>query len=424
MIRVNVYRLLPSAEDSRLLRVLGDRVAALWNVAQYDCRHAYLHHASAPSYAALCSLLRLHPTYRALSSDMAQEVLKKVRESWRSYFVLAQRFRAGRIPQKPRLPGYWKDRRTGHRLCRCIPIKAPRSYRVDAQTFAVTLPADLRPGRLEIPVRGATRYHGKLGRAEVSYDATRRRWYLRVSVDLPQPDRQPRPVRHAAADRGARIGLAVAIEGVDQVALFRMREAWKDYRYWSREIAAEQRHLALRGQRSSRRLRRLYLQRAARLQTAYRALARTVVRRLQQHHVTDLTVGDFRHIREAMNFGGLNELVHNFWAFDHALALLKDACERVGIRLHGANERGTSSHCALCAEPTPVVRPIRSRVQCPYGHQLHADVAGACNLLRRTTHDPEVRGRAGGRPRWTTCRWNGHRWVATESAQRRNQRAA
>ncbi len=59
------------------------------------------------------------------------------------------------------------------------------------------------------------------------------------------------------------------------------------------------------------------------------------------------------------------------------------------------------------ADPTPFVRPIRSRVRCPHGHQLHADVAGARNRLQRTTPDPEVRGRAGGRPRWITCRWNG-----------------
>ena len=352
--------------------------------------------------------------------DIAQEVLKKVGESWRSYFELLRKHKTGELTDRPSLPGYWKDRRTGHRLFRCIPIKTIRSYSLDIHTFAMTLPSDLRAGhgdRLEIPLRGIARYQGKPGRAEVLYDAARSFWYLHVNMTVPKPVRRTRPVRHAAADRGARIGLAVAINGVDHVTLFRMREAWKDYKYWSRQIATLQAQLAPRGQHTSRRLRRLYQKRQARLLIAYRAMARAVVRLLERHGVTDFAVGDLSRIRGAMDFGPLNELVHNFWSFRQLLDALKDACDRVGIRVLSVDERGTSSHCALCADSTPVVRPIRSRVHCPHGHQLHADVAGACNLLRRTTHDPEVRGRAGGRPRWTTRRWNGHRWVATESTR-------
>jgi putative transposase len=107
----------------------------------------------------------------------------------------------------------------------------------------------------------------------------------------------------------------------------------------------------------------------------------------------------------------MNDLVHNFWTFRTILDILSRACERAGIRVHEAPERGTSSHCALCG--MPAVRPARSRVVCQIGHELHADVNGALNLLDR---DPEVRGRAGGRPTWRTLRWNGHRWVPTRSA--------
>jgi len=420
MRRANIYRLLPSAIAGRLLRILGDRTAALWNVAQYLCRDRYQHQTRVPSYKTLCSVLGTHPTYRALPSDVAQEVLKKIRESWTSYFALQRKHRLGALPDRPSLPGYWKNRRTGHRLFRCIPIKTIRSYSLDIHAFAMTLPSDLRAGhgdRLEIPLRGIARYQGNPGRAEVLYDAARGFWYLHVNMTVPEPVRRARPVRHAAADRGARIGLAVAINGVDHVTLFRMREAWKDYKYWSRQIVTLKAHLTPRGQHTSRRLRRLYQKRQARLLIAYRAMARAVVRLLVSHGVTDFAVGDLSRIRAAMNFGSLNELVHNFWSFRQLLDALTDACERVGIRVVSVDERGTSSHCALCVESTRVVRPIRSRVHCRHGHQLHADVAGACNLLRRTTHDPEVRGRAGGRPRWTTRRWNGHRWVATESTR-------
>jgi putative transposase len=421
MRRVNIYRLLPDAAQQRLLRALGDRCAALWNVAQYQCRHACFAGERVPSYSDLCATLIGHAAYRALPSDIAQEVLKKVAESWKSSHATLSAHTHGTIKHKPSLPGYWKDRKTGHRLGKCIPIKCARAYRISAGALSLVMPADLAPGRLTLPLRGEPRWTGQPGRAEILYDAVRRRFYLHASVDVAESERALRADRWAAIDPGARMTVAVAIEGTPDATLYRSRELWKDFRYWDRRIAALQSQLAPRGFHTSRRLRRCYQQRQARLQAGYRALARTVVDQLKRQHVTDVALEDQTGIRDGLNFGRNNALIHNFWAFAKMANALEDACERADIRIHPVPRTdGASIHCALCAEPTAITRSLRSRVHCKNGHRLHADTNAAWNLLAShsgTTLEPGVRARAAGRPRWTTHRWNSHRWVATESRQ-------
>ncbi len=417
MRRINRYRVLCKALELRTLRILADRVSRLWNMAQFLARQRYLAGKPVPSYAELCATFQGHEVYKALPSDVAQETLKKVRESWEAYFETLRAYREGRVQNPPGLPGYWKDRRTGHRLLRCIPIKHPRSYRVADGVLEITLPPDLRSPeerRLRLHVRGLRRWQGKEGRLELVWDSARHTWYASQSVDVERGPHRERPRKFAAIDRGARVPVALAVEGSQEAWVFRSRELWKDYQSLSCRIYRLQALLATREQHTSRKLRRLFSRRRERVLAAYRALARTVVRILRKAGVTDLLVGDLTGIREDMDFGRLNELVHNFWSFRELASALLDACERAGIRLHPVPEHGTSSHCAVCGKL--VVRPLRSRVQCPAGHEIHADVNGALNLLYR---EPEARARAEGRPRWRTWRWNGHRWVPTESARRR-----
>ena len=74
--KANVVRLQPNQEQEKLLRVLGDRASALWNVANYEYRQAFLKNTNPPSYTGQCASLIEHPVFRSLPSDIAQEVLK------------------------------------------------------------------------------------------------------------------------------------------------------------------------------------------------------------------------------------------------------------------------------------------------------------------------------------------------------------
>jgi len=112
----------------------------------------------------------------ALPSDIAQEVLKKVRESWVSDFENLRNYRDGKLEEPPGIPRYWKDRRTGHGITVCIHIKCTRSYTIDGDAFSMSAPGDLSGQQLCMRIRGCTRWRGKPGRAELVWDPARNVW--------------------------------------------------------------------------------------------------------------------------------------------------------------------------------------------------------------------------------------------------------
>lgn len=393
-----------------MLRTLGDRCAALWNSAQYRMRQAFFSGLPVPSYARLCKEFQDHDAYRALPSDMAQEILKKARQSWNAFFACLRLYRDGRLDSRPRVAGYWKDRRSGQRLLRVIPVKSPRSYSLTANTLSVTLPADLRSGgRLAIPTRGILRFSGAPRTLELSYDPARRRWYASQVVEMPEPERNPRPTQAAGIDLGARTLVALAVEGVERQVLFSGREVWKDFLYWTRKISAEQSRLAGAGRRTSWRLKLLYRRRARRLAHAFRALAKELARTLRASRVGTLYLEDLTGIRKDMDFGPGNLLVHNFWAFRMLRKAVEAACLRAGIEVVPVEADGTSSRCSACSGA--VQRPKRNRAYCPRcGLAWHADANAALNIMSKGSS--KGHGAKAKAPAPAALRWNRHRWVA------------
>ncbi|ACX53066.1 transposase, IS605 OrfB family [Ammonifex degensii KC4] len=412
MKRCNVVRVLFSKEQAKVLETLGNRCAALWNAANFRCRQAFLKGEPVPSYAALCSEFKEHPAYKALPSDIAQEVLKKLRKAWDSFFACLRLWKKGKLEKRPGLPRYWKDRRTGKRLVRLIPVKSPRSYSLDARALSLTLPADLREkhgGRLVLCTKGVLRFHGQPKTLELRYDPVRKRWYAHQVVEVPEPARPARPEKHAAVDLGARVLVALAIEGLDRQLLFSAREVIKDFLYWTNQIAGEQLKLNRTGKKTSRKLRRFYQLRARRLRHAFVALAAEIVRILKRFCVTTLFIEDLTGIREDMDFGPKNILVHNFWAFRMLRNLIEAACARAGIKVVPMEPRGTSSRCAVCGHP--VRRPVRHKAVCEKcGKLWHADANAALNILLQGSSKGHGAEATPQKP--LAYRWNRHRWVS------------
>jgi hypothetical protein len=213
----NTVRLLPAREQLFILFALRQRCAALRNRANYLCRQGFFAREPVPSYTRLCKLLIGEPAYRALPSDMAQEVLKKLAGDWASFFALEELYREGKLDKPPSIPSYYKDRKTGQTLpSPVIPVKSPRSWACDAKTIELTLPEDMREGgRLVIPYRGILRHRGAFKTLEILEEAGS--YYAHLSVEKEAPRRKARPYKPASGDIGPRMGLAVVIDADSQV---------------------------------------------------------------------------------------------------------------------------------------------------------------------------------------------------------------
>lgn len=252
----------------------------------------------------------------------------------------------------------------GEKASQNNPGQVSTIYSLDARTLSLTLPADLRGGghRLVLRTRGVLRFSGTPKTLDLRYDRLKKRWYAHQVVEAPEPERKAKPERYAALDFGARVLAALAIEGLSRQILFSGRKVWKDFLYWTKLIAEEQSRLVLSGRKTSRRLRRLYQVRARRLRHAFVALSAEIARILKRHHVTALFLEDLTGIREEMDFGPNNLLVHNFWAFRMLNSLIKAACTRFGIKIVFVEPRGTSSRCADCG--SSISRFVRHKAAC------------------------------------------------------------
>lgn len=265
-----------------------------------------------------------------------------------------------------------------------------------------------------LQTRGFLRFSGTPKTLELKYDRIKKRWYAQQVVEVPEPEHKVKPEKHAAIDLGARILISLAVESLNHQLLFSGREVWKDFLYWTKRIAEEQSRLNKSGRRTSRKLRKLYQIRALRLKHAFIALAAELVRILKRHRVAVLHVEDLTGIRDNMDSGPKNLLVHNFWAFRMLLNLIKQACGRAGIRVVPDGIRDSLT-CTVCG--STLKRFVRHKVFCKHcGRVWHADANAAAYMLK-------VLGPSKGReveaaPRKPLpYRWNKHRWVSrSESA--------
>lgn len=78
----------------------------LFNVGTYESRQRYFKDKSAVKYLDLYKITKTNENYGLLYSQVAQQSLKSVAESFSSFRALERLAKKGEINQKPRLPKY------------------------------------------------------------------------------------------------------------------------------------------------------------------------------------------------------------------------------------------------------------------------------------------------------------------------------
>jgi len=203
-----------------------------------------------------------------------------------------------------------KDRRTGAPIANSIYVRND-GYRQneDELVLSKTLRIRFKAGELWV---------GKQGRLELHYDRLREKWYghIPVKVKWPCKGEPHQPTRkRASIDLGICNLATCVVEGVEKAYVYSGRAVLSDWRYWTKRIAAVESELKkTNGRHRSKHLSELYRTRKLRLNHAVKAMLRDLYERLEAHEVTDLIVGNLKHIRDDANHGKVgNQKLHNFW---------------------------------------------------------------------------------------------------------------
>jgi len=412
MQRTNTILLTPTETQERELRSLAEASARLWNMANYERRQAYFIRARVPNYENQWRTFKDTEPFRRLGTCKGQALLQKLREAWGSFFALKRLASHGQLPPHIKHvspPRYMKDRSTRRLKAEAIYVRND-GYRRDTDTLVLSK-------YVRVSFKAGDLWLGKQGRLELHYDRLRAKWYGHIPVKIKWPHKKKASTPHHSTPKRASIDLGICnlatcvIEGGDRAYVYSGRAVLSDWRYWTKRIAEEQAHLKrTNGRDSSKRLSGLYRTRRRRLDHAVKSMLRDLYERLEAHGVTDLLVGDLKHIRDNANHGKVgNQKLHNFWPFAQVRQRINELGEEYSIRVRFRSERGTSKRCAMCGRKHANGRIHRGLYKCAEtGQTFNADVNGAYNIL----YGRKVAAVSGSRPlAWPLLlKWNTQQW--------------
>lgn len=366
MRRTNTFIVRPSKAEEPVLYALLDNSARLYNELNYQRRQSYFAGSISWDYDEL-----YHYYKKLIGSTTAQQIVRKNTESWKSYFALLNRWYAGELKaNKPRPPGYWKDRGTGKRVLRTI-------IRNDSYSFTEEGECLKLPFKLKLTWRGNNKWHGKQGRLEIAYDALKKVYRCYQPVEV-KPLHEPKGNKVAYIDLGVKCPIVVNIEG--NVWGYKANRMLSDWWYWTHRISETQAELATIDRKSSKKLRILYRKRQVRFRDSVNKIIADCVKRCWEEGVAEIVCGDLKDIRASAKFSKKsNAMIHNFWSSGYQVRRLEEKSEEYGIVLSKKDERGTSSECPRCGSHRIVKRGrLFKCLDCRL--EAHRDAAGSVNI--------------------------------------------
>ncbi|PSP39891.1 IS200/IS605 family transposon protein TnpB [Halobacteriales archaeon QH_7_65_31] len=408
MKRANQFNVHPcfNKEHEVFVRWL-DASASLWNETNYARRQAFLEDDESVWDADTGSL---EGKYKGiLSSSVAQQIIRKNSEAWRSFFSSNEKYHAGKIDEKPSPPGYWGNEDDGRVLRTYVRNDQYTIEYGERSRLEVPIGSELkdelglnRNQRLRVEVAGDPKWSGEQGRLELVYDelADTFRAFQPVTVPDSRLD-SPLASEEAALDVGAN-NLVACTVSTGQQLLYDGRDLFEQFRETTERIAYYQ--SLLKNQRtSSNRIDRLYRKRTNRRDHAQDSLVRDLVERLYDEGVSTLYVGDIKGVLSAHWSAVVNEKTHNFWAYRRLINRLEDVCEEYGITVDEESEAWTSQECPECGEREETIRHEES-LTCSCGFEGHADLVASKSFLRQQTNV------VGPMARPVYLKWNNHEW--------------
>lgn len=411
MKRSNQFTIRPrSAKERAVFKQWLDASASLWNETNYARRQAFLSDNDTESVWDT-QTGKLEGKYKdILSSSVAQQVIRKNTEAWRSFFSNNKRYHAGKTDDRPSLPGYWGNEEDGRSLRSYVRHDQYTLQFGERSRLEIPIGSKLkdrlglnRNQRLRLEVSGNPKWSGDEGRLELVYDelADTFRAFQPVTVADCRLD-SPLASHEAALDVGAN-NLVACTTTTGQQYLYSGRIEFARFHETTTKIADLQSKLD--NQRiTSQRISRLYRKRTNRRNHAQDALVRDLVKRLYDEGIETLYVGDIEGVLSSHWKPRVNEKTHNFWAYRRFINRLRDVCEEYGISVEEESEAWTSQECPQCGERENTIRHEDTLICPECGFEGHADLVASASFLRRQAE------RVGSMARPVYLKWNKHTW--------------
>jgi len=369
----------------------------LFNFGTYESRQRYFQDKGAIKYPALYKIAKTNENYALLYSQVAQQSLKSVAESFSSFRALSKLAKKGELHQKPRLPKYRTKggmyqisypgqalKIVGNRVRLPLGNKGKEHFGTDA--LWVTLPERLKNCQIKelrvIPRNGEVWL--EYVHESLTEGASSCSWEVTGVLGI---------------DHGINNWLTcVSSNGKSFIIDGRRLKSWNQWlnKEKARVQSEHTRHKLPKGF-SSKRQQQLSETRARRMRDAVNKAVRTIIDYCEHHQINVLVFGWNKGQKQFINMGGVTN--QNFVQIPTAKVKerLQQECDLRGWRLVEQDESYTSKASFLDRDSLPVKvgekpdnwQPSGQRIQrglyrSAQGLILNADVNGAANIIRKS----------------------------------------
>lgn len=381
------------AREFTALRELCRLSKNLYNVGLYTVRQYYFQFGKHLRYESNYHYCKANENYKRLNTDIAQQTLKVVDRTFRSFYGLINAVKEGSFQQKVRLPHYLpKD---GYFLLIMPRVKIKdgkfrvpmsRDFCKEHGEIWIPIPARIDPDTLK-EVRIHPRYNARFFDVELIAEVE----------ETPVPTE---PDNALAIDLGLD-NLATCVDTNGASFIVDGKRIKSINRWFNKENARLQSIKDLHYiEGITARQARITRNRNNKVRDYLNKAARHIINHCIENRIAKIVVGFNVGIKQEINIGSRNN--QNFVQIPHTSlrAKLKALCSRYGIAYVEQEESYTSRASFLDGDKLPIYnadkpreykfsgkRVKRGLYRTKHGFLVNADCNGAANILRKSKHD-------------------------------------
>ncbi len=382
-----------SKQEFDALRALTRLSKNLFNVALYECRQYFFQERKRLSYESNYHRCKLNENYRLLNTDIAQQTMKVVDRSMRSFLGLLRAISIGRCDQKPQLPRYLPKEGYFPLIIPRIKLKdgylavpMSREFKKEYGEVKIQLPERLQNRKIK-EVRIHPKYSARWFEIEYIYEDQK----IETSVDSNKA---------IALDLGVD-NLCACIDTDGHQFLIDGKRLKSINQWYNQQNAYLQSKKDRQGIKSfTHKQAKLYQWRNNCVRDYLNKTARLIINHCLEHQIGKLIVGYNPGIKQEINIGRSNNqnfVQIPFWQLRRKLETL---CYRYGIEYTEQEESYTSKASFYDQDEIPVYnadnpskhkfsgrRIKRGLYRTKKGkHLVSADINGSANILAKCMH--------------------------------------
>ncbi|NCR21084.1 MAG: IS200/IS605 family element transposase accessory protein TnpB [Microcystis aeruginosa L111-01] len=364
----------------------------LFNVALYECRQYFFAERKRLTYESNYHICKSNENYRLLNTDIAQQTMKVVDRSMRSFLGLLKAISIGRCDQRPQLPQYLS--KEGY-----FPLIIPR-IKLEDGMLAIPMSREFKKEYGEVKIQLPERLKDKNIKEVRIHPKYSARWF---EIEYIYEDE--------AIETSVDSEKAIAIDlGVDNLAACFDTEGHqflidgkrlKSINQWYNKRNAE-----LQSAKDKQGIKELTNQQAQLNQWRNDSIrdylnksARIIINHCLNHQIGKLVVGYNPSIKQEINIGRSNNQNFVQIPFWQLRQKLKALCSRYGIEYCEQEESYSSKASFYDQDEIPIYNadnPIkqnfsgrrvkRGLYQTKNRHLVSADINGSANILVKSKH--------------------------------------